>query len=172
MRHFRFTPIVLVSSLLLFSGCSGYKLGSQLPKDISSVYVPTVRNQTDEPLLENEATRAILEQIQSDGSLKIVSENEADAILYATLTTYEIEALSYDSDNRSTPSEYRLRLGARIEMVRTDNGQVLVRNSSLQGRDDFPLVGDLTSAKQNGLPGAAEDLARYIVAAVTEAWPD
>ncbi len=172
MRHLRFIPLALVSSLLLLSGCSGYQLGSQLPKDINSVYVPTVRNQTDEPLLENEATKAILEQIQRDGSLKIVAEKDADAILDVTITSYKIEPLSFDSDNRSTPDEYRLLLGARIEMRRNDTGKVLVRNASLQGRNDFPLTGDLTSAKQNGLPGAADDLARYIVAAITEAWPD
>lgn len=172
MRHFRFFSFVLASSLLLFCGCSGYQLGSQLPKDISSVYVPTVRNQTDEPLLENEVTRAILEQIQRDGSLKIVSEEDADAILEVAITSYKIEPLAYSNTNRSLASEYRLRLGARVEMSRKDNGKVLVRNASLQGRDDFPLTGDLTSAKKDGLPGAAEDLARYIVAAITEAWTD
>lgn len=172
MRHFRICSLLLFTALLITGGCANYQLGSQLPKDIQTVFVPTVRNQTDEPLLENEATKAILEQIQRDGSLRIVSEAEADAILYVTLTSYKLEPLAYSDDNRVRPDEYRLRLGARAEMVRQDNGKPLVRNSSLQGRNDFPLTGDLTTGKQNGLPGAAEDLARYIVAAVTEAWPE
>lgn len=167
-----FLMMPLLALLLLQNGCTGYRLGSQLPKDIRSVYVPTVRNNTEEPLLENEMTRAILSQIQRDGSLKIATKENADAILYVTLDYYTINPLAYDGNNRSRPNEYRLILGARIEMVRNDNGKVLTRNSSLRGRNDFPLTGDLTSAKQNGLPGAAEDLARYIVAAITEAWPD
>lgn len=173
MRLSRFPSLFVLTALLLtLTGCSGYRLGSQLPADISSVYVPTVRNNTDEPLLENEMTRAVLAQIQRDGSLQIATEEKADAILYVTVDHYTINPLAYDGNNRSRPNEYRLILGARIEMVRNDNGKILARNSSLRGRNDFPLTGDLTTAKQNGLPGAAEDLARYIVAAVTEAWPD
>jgi hypothetical protein len=158
--------------VLLLSGCQGYKLGSQLPEDIASVYVPTIRNQTNEPLLENEITQAILNELQRDGSLSIQSEEAADAILYVTLTDYRIEALSFGNDNRALPDEYRLVLQARVEMVRRDNGKILARNSSVRGRDSFPLNGDLTTAKRNGLPGAAEDLARYVVSAITEAWPD
>lgn len=174
MRHLRFLFILPCWMLLLMqSGCTGgYRLGTQLPKDISSVYVPTVRNATDEPLLENEVTRAVLAQIQRDGSLQITTEETADAVLYVTISNYSIDALAFDNNNRARPNEYRLLLGARIEMVQRNNGKVLARSSALQGRNDFPLTGDLTSAKQNGLPGASEDLARYIVAAITEAWPE
>lgn len=172
MRYLQITSFLSLMGLLLCSGCANYQLGSQLPKDITSVYVPTVKNQTDEPLLENEITKAILDRLQRDGSLKITTEENADAILYVTLTSYTIEALAFDTQNRARPDEYRLLLKARVEMVRRDNGKVLTRNSGLQGRDDFPLTGDLTSAKRSGLPGAAEDLARYIVAAITEAWPE
>lgn len=173
MRHLKFISLLSFLGLtLLLSSCQGYKLGSQLPEDISSVYVPTVRNQTNEPLLENEVTQAILNEIQRDGSLSIQSEEDADALLYVTITDYRIDPLSFESENRSRPDEYRLILTARVEMVRRDNGKILARNSSISGRDDFPLTGDLTSAKRNGLPGAAEDLARFVVAAITEAWPD
>lgn len=172
MFKLRFSALLPVLGLMIFSGCANYQLGSQLPSDIKSVYVPSVRNHTQEPLLENEVTKAIFDQLQRDGSLKIVTEEEADAILYVTITSYSIEALSFNNNNRSRPDEYRLRLGARVELERRDNGKVLARNSALQGRNDFPLTGDLTTAKQNGLPGAAGDLARYIVAAITETWPE
>jgi outer membrane lipopolysaccharide assembly protein LptE/RlpB len=173
MRHLQFLLLLpLLGSLLLQTGCQNYQLGSQLPPDIKSVYVPTVRNQTDEPLLENEVTQAILNELQRDGSLSIESEETADAILYVNITSYEIKALSFDNENRARPDEYRLILGASVEMVRSSNGQILSRNGSLRGREDFPLSGDLTTAKRNGLPGAADDLARFVVSAITEAWPD
>jgi len=172
MRHSRFLFLLPFLGLLLLNGCTGYQLGSQLPSDIQSVYVPTVINQTSEPLLENEVTRAILGQLQRDGSLSITSEKDADAILYVTLTSYNVFPLAFSRENRSLPNEYRLTLGASAELIRQDNGKVLARDGDLIGRDDFGLSGDFTSAKELGLPGVAEDLARYIVAAITEAWPD
>lgn len=172
MPFLRFTFGLTLLCGLLLSGCTGYQLGSQLPADIQSVYVPTVSNQTNEPLLENEVTKAVLSQIQRDGSLRIANEEEADAVLYVTLTSYRIDALAFDRANRARPNEYRLILEARVEMVRRSNGKVLARNGLLQGRNDFPLTGDLTSAKQNGLPAAAEDLARFVVATITEAWTE
>lgn len=173
MRQLRFPLLFapLAGILLLQTGCQAYRLGSQLPSDIQSVYVPTVRNRTNEPLLENEVTQAILGEIQRDGSLSIQSEESADAILYVTITSYQINPFSFENDNRDRPDEYRLVLRASIEMVRAD-GQVLTKNGSIRGRDDFPLTNDLTTAKRNGLPGAAEDLARYVVSAITEAWPE
>jgi hypothetical protein len=167
--HSIFTlPLILM--LLLQGGCVGYQLGSMLPSDIQSVYVPIVQNQTREPLLENDVTSSVLSAIQRDGSLKIEVEEQADAILYVVITEYSLEPLSFDQSNRDRPNEYRLLLQARVEMVRRSTGEVLVRADNLQGRNNFPLSGDLTSGKRQGLPGAADDLARFITAAITEAW--
>ena len=53
---------------LLLTGCTGYRLGSMLPPEIKTVYVPTFANQTTEPLLEMEATDAVIVEFQQDGS--------------------------------------------------------------------------------------------------------
>lgn len=168
-------PTLLSAFLLSFalSGCvSGYRLGSTLPPDIKSVHVPIVNNQTDEPLLADEVTRAVLAQVQRDGSLDIESPEAADAILRVTVTDFRLEPLGFEATDRRRVDEYRLRLIANAELVRTSSGNTLARAGDLQGRSDFELTGDLTSGKRLGTPGAAEDLARRIVAAVTEAWPD
>lgn len=162
----------LISLLLLQGGCVGYQLGSMLPADIQSVYVPTAQNQTGEPLLENDVSSSVLSAIQRDGSLKIEVEDQADAILYVVITDFTLEPLAFDRSNRDRPNEYRLQLQARVEMVRRSTGEVLVRRDRLQGRTNFNLAGDLTSGKQQGLPEAADDLARRIVAEITEAWVD
>lgn len=163
-------PLILL--LLTQSGCVGYQLGSMLPSDIRSVYVPTARNQTGEPLLENDVTSSVLSAIQRDGSLKIEVEDQSDSILYVEITGYTLEPLSFDQSNRARPNEYRLLLTSRIEWVRRSTGEVLVRSENLQGRTNFVLSGDLTSGKRQGLPAAADDLARFIVAEITEAWVD
>ena len=59
--------------LLLSAGCANYRLGSMLPADLKTVYVPTRKNETAEPLIEQDVTRAILSQIQMDGSLRVAA---------------------------------------------------------------------------------------------------
>jgi outer membrane lipopolysaccharide assembly protein LptE/RlpB len=160
-------------ALLLHTGCvGGYTLGSTLPSHIKSVYVPIAQNSTEEPLLQNEVTRAALAQLQRDGSLQIETEDRADAILNITITEFALRPLAYDNANRLRPNEYRLVLKATAELVQKSDGKVLVRTGNLEGRSDFELTGDLTTGKRRATPDAAEDLGRRISAAVTEAWTD
>jgi hypothetical protein len=156
--------------ILVLSGCSSYQLGSMLPPHIQSVHMPTVVNATSEPLLENEVTSAIFSELQRDGSLSIASAETADALMYVRVTQYQLIPLSYSSGNRSLPDEYRLRLHAEVELIERETGKPLVRDNRVIGESEFPLSGDLSQAKRIGLPGAADDLANYIVAAVAEAW--
>lgn len=169
----RFQFLILLGGFaLLSSGCMGYRLGTMLPENVESVHVPIAKNLTDEPLLNDDVTRAVLAELQQDGSLRIEREDQADAVLYVNITHFELEPLAYDRSNRERPNEYRLILRAKVEMIRRRGGQTLVRSGTLEGRSTFPLNGDLTSGKRRGLPEASGDLARKIVSAVTEAWPE
>jgi hypothetical protein len=162
-----FTSLVL---LLFLNGCTAYRLGSMLPADIQTVFMPTVGNVTQEPLLENEVTTAIMAELQRDGSLTPASEAAADALMSVRITGYDLRPLSFTRDNRSQPDQYRLTLRADVELVERETGKTLVRSSNVTGENEFPFAGDITEAKRTGLPGAASDLGRVIVATVTEAW--
>lgn len=160
---------LIVGSLLLTS-CAGYQLGSMLPPDIETVFVPTFVNDTEEPLLEVETTRRAISYIQRDGSLRIASENTADSILLVTLTDFEIAAIAYDRTRRAAAEEYRMFIRASVQLVRRTTGTVIAEDPRVVGESTFLLVGDLTSAKLTGIPDAAEDLAQRIVSAIVEAW--
>ena len=47
----RLPALFLIPALMLAAGCANYRLGSTLPPDVRTVYMPTCLNQTDEPLL-------------------------------------------------------------------------------------------------------------------------
>lgn len=154
----------------LGSGCAGYRLGSMLPPDIKTVYVPTCVNKTSEPQIEIEATRALIQDLQRDGSLRVVNQDQADAKLEVVLVNYTIEPVSYRSDSRTSAREYRIVLRAKILMTRRSNGSVVVEHPDVRGEYVFPVLGDLSSSKLRGLPSAAEDLAHNIVEKVVEVW--
>lgn len=160
--------LVLVTQL---TGCVGYRLGSMLPADIKTVYVPTFLNKTDEPFIETETTSAVIDELQRDGSLNVVAtDGEADAILKVSITAFKLSALAFDQTRKTSASEYRLTLTASVVMMRRTTNEVIMENPRVQGESTFVVSGDLTSSKRRGLPTAAEDLAHDIVEAVVESW--
>jgi outer membrane lipopolysaccharide assembly protein LptE/RlpB len=165
-----FVIAALTCAATLLSGCAGYRLGSMLPPDIKTVHVPTFINQTLEPQIEMEATRSALSEFQRDGSLKLTSEDAADAILQVKLTDYRLTPLQYDNTRLTAATEYRITLYASITLTRRSDHKVIVEHPRCYGESTFPMVGDLSSSKRVGLPKAAKDLAHDIVQKVTEVW--
>lgn len=161
---------IVCLSLSLLQGCVGYKLGTMLPDDIKSVYIPTFINETGEPFLENETTKAVLREIQTDGSLILAKEGEADSILEVTLTSYDLNPLVYEQTNRTRASQYRATIIAGIKFTRVRDGKVIAQRSRVKGDAVFDFSGDLTTTKRNAQPAVADDLAHDIVEIIVEAW--
>lgn len=161
---------VLAIPLFLLNGCVGYKLGSMLPADIKTVYIPMFVNKTTEPMIEIDATDAAIREIQQDGSLRVVNEEEADAVLEVTLTSYTLSPLAYDKTAKTKADEYRMTLVASVVLKRRATDEVVVENPAVPGESTFLIEGDFTTSKARGLPEAAKDLAHMIIQQVVEAW--
>ena len=141
-----------------------------LPDEIETVYIPTFLNDTEEPNIVGETTRAVKEAIQIDGSLRLTDEDDADSILEVTIKSYDLTPVSYERGARTTPNQYRINLDAAIRLTRTDNGQTIVEYPLVKGDAIFDFAADLTTAKQQALPAVAADLAHDIVELVVEYW--
>lgn len=172
-KRMLFQSAVVASILtmnLLFTGCAGYRIGSMLPGDVKSVYVPTFVNKTGEPLIEFDTTQAVIQQFQLDGSLKVVGEEDADAILTVVLTEYRLEPVSYRKDVRTAAQQYRLFIAANMVMRRTKDQTVVAESPKVIGKYVFDVVGDLSSSKLRANPLAATDLGYNIVQLLVEYW--
>ena len=157
--------------LLLTAGCANYRLGSMLPDDLKTVYIPTCKNETAEPLIEQDVTRAILAQIQMDGSLRVASADDADTVLEITLTKFWLDPVAYEAGKSSTANQYRMSIKASFVLRRRADNSVVVDSPSVTGWYDFDFAGDMTSSKNIALRPAAEDLGRRIVGQIVQYWP-
>ena len=165
-------PAVAAALLLLFAaGCANYRLGSMLPKDIRTVYVPTCRNQTPEPLIEQDVTRAVLSQIQMDGSLRVASESDADVVLEVTLNRFWLDQVAYEAGSASTANQYRMSIKASFVLYRRSDRSVVVESPSVTGWYDFEFAGDMSSSKAIALQPTADDLGRRIISQIVQYWP-
>jgi hypothetical protein len=139
-------PAVAAVFLFLFAaGCANYRLGSMLPKDIRTVYVPTCRNQTPEPLIEQDVTRAILSQIQMDGALRGASESDADVVLEITLNRFWLDPVAYEAGSASTANQYRMTSGLPSSCIGVGPSVVVAAPSVTVVR--LRVAGDMSSSK-------------------------
>ncbi|HIE10630.1 MAG TPA: hypothetical protein EYP62_03370 [Kiritimatiellae bacterium] len=155
---------------LFLAGCVGYQLGSMLPRDIRTVFVPPFENRTSEPSLEDELTRATIAEIQRDGSLIVSEAGAADAVLKVTLRKFELVPLAYTKEKTSLVDEYRMRVRAHVVLQRTRDESIVYQNPNVVGEAEFLVSGDMSSAKRGALPDLAADMAHQIVEKIVEAW--
>ena len=161
--------ISLLALSFLFSGCTGYQLGSNLPKSIQTVSL-TIENQTEEPSIEVQTMTSMRAEVQMDGRLVLRSESDADAVLKVTLTDYQLRALAYDREHGTLAREYRVTLRASAVLYDAETGDVIREIPSVMGESEFPYAADLTSGKRAALPTAADDLARKVISMTIAAW--
>ena len=147
----------------------GYRLGTTLPPGIHSIYIPSFVNRTGEPELEVATTRAAIQEFQKDGTLRLGSQGGTDAYLKVTLQEFRLEPLRYSGDQAKTTSEYRLVIIAKVNFHRSTTDERL-SSRRVRGESTFEPGAELSLAKLNALPEAAEDLAHHIVKSVVEYW--
>lgn len=163
--------LILITLEWGLAGCASYRLGSMLPPYVKTVYVPIAGNNTSEPFIEADVTRAVVQEIQRDGSLRLAGgPEEADAILAITVTKFELEALTYERERKTAANEYRVLLRARTILTDAKSGRVITQNPDVYGEGTFDVQGDLTSSKATALPATAKDLAWRIKDSIVEAW--
>ena len=163
------TAMILLAGI--FCGCSalGYRLGTTLPRGISSIHVPVMKNTSRKPRIEDNATQTLISEFQRDGTLRIADRRGADTVIETVIYDYRLEPLRYSEDRSKTTSEYRLRIKARVVFKRTNPEQVL-RRDTVEGESAFKPGNDLVQAERTALPEAVNDLAHNIVEFVVDYW--
>ena len=159
-----------LAAFLVLPGCVGYQIGSTLPKDVKSVYVPTFENKTNEPFIEADVTREVITGIQRDGTLKVVNEAQADTVLKVTLSSFIFTPIAYNREHRTQANEYRLILTASYVLTHARTGKVISQHPRVQGETIASLVGDMSTSKRAALPEASKELAKEIVDRIVETW--
>lgn len=153
---------------LALGGC-GYSLRGNLPDDIKTVAVPVFRNRTGEPAVENLITRAVIEAFSTNGRLRVVAAEAADAILEGDVVGYQLESIAFDP--RANVRQYRLLVTLNVRFRDVRRNTVLFRRDGFQEKADFRVLGAVSetiSREETALRAAAVDIARTVVSLAIE----
>jgi len=157
---------VLAAALAALCGC-GYSTGSLVPEGRRTIAVPVFDNPTRRHDLEFELTRAVVEEIHSRTSLRVVSPSDSpDLVLKGSLVEVDEDVLSHSDDQRIRESAYFLT--AEIEVVDGRSGETVVAKGRVSERESFvPGVGENARTAREE---AGRALAERIVQRLESAW--
>ncbi|MFT5087183.1 MAG: hypothetical protein ACI906_001820 [Candidatus Latescibacterota bacterium] len=127
----RVRPFPFLFVCLLVSSCAYYSTSGGLVGGIRSIGVPTAETQTAEfDIAEGLSERAI-EGYTRDGRLRVVDEENADALLQLVVVAVEDKPFTYTSSEQT--EQYRFLLRVRGELVRVADEEVLLEFPSTEG---------------------------------------
>ena len=156
-------------ALLAAGGCAGYRIGTTLPAHLRSISVENFVNESGEPRLETELSRAVLREIQREGQLRLAQPPDAAILLTGTIKSYSLEPMRYDQNRPKSVSEYRVVIRVAIRAIEARTGNLIVEQTVV-GDTTLTTGGDLTTLRRMALPAAARQAAHEIVNAVVSAW--
>ncbi len=118
----------------LWMAC-GYSTSSRTAKDIKSIYVPFFENLTAEPNLEISVTERVINLLVTDNTLKVVSEDAADAILDGRIIEFKNQPFSFNQDLNA--EEYIVVVKVVVTLFNRRTNEPIWQDRSFQGDGSY-----------------------------------
>ncbi|MBI2070062.1 MAG: LptE family protein [Elusimicrobia bacterium] len=157
VKTIKFWPLFFALGLI---GCASTKDGvvynpspQIMPSHIRKVAMHPFVNRTQQFALEDKLTIAVNNRFLTDGTYKIVSDDQADGILAGEISRYIHIPIAYDSNLVAT--QYKLDVVVQIRFIDKTTNQVLWEEPNLVGSIVYPV-----SSSPGGM---TEEQAREIV---------
>jgi hypothetical protein len=155
---------------MFISGCAGYHIGPVTKTSFHSIAVPMFRNETLVPQVEAQISNAVIQRLQQDGSVRIESRSQADAVLIGTVLRYERMALRSLRTDSGVPREYRITITVHVEARDRRTGETVLKPTDVVGTSDVFIGEDQQSAEYQALPLVADDIAKRVTGLLVESW--
>ena len=174
--------LVAGAALLLTAGCASYHCGSLMHPQFKTVAVGDFYNKTEEAGLTVCLRQGLAEAFMTDGSLKLASLADADAVVQGRILQYQTRAIGFHYIGKDDPTNdyrntyqgslYQIEVVVEFEVIIPDPKRpVLVLDKrTVRGIAEFGKLPDRTIARDEALRRATRDAAQQVAAAVTEGW--
>lgn len=164
--------ILLVLSILLLQGC-GYHLrgfGDTLPPDVKTVAILPFDNKTFEADMATLLESSLAQEFSRIKGLSIVPEDEADALLTGTISSFENRPVSFSSADQV--HDYRVEVKVDAILKYRKKEEILWSGKGLREVKDYkvePGNEDLAETnKSESKEAVADELAELIVDRIFE----
>ncbi|HEX5962263.1 MAG TPA: DUF4136 domain-containing protein [Gemmatimonadales bacterium] len=159
--------LVILSTLAL-GGCLYGFAGGGLPPSIKTVAVLPFDNQTPEPTLTQEISRAVREAVEQRLGLRQSAQPRADAVVRGSITRYEPDlpvAYQAEENREVTVTRRQVQITLTVEIVDQKQGKPLWQRSGLVVKGDYE-----SGQEAEGRQKALDDLVVNIVEGAQSQW--
>lgn len=168
--------IAIVSAIIFvsLSSCGYYSTTSRTAGDIEYVSVPYLDNETPEPNIEIEITQRIIDGLIEDNTLKVVSDQDADAILEGKIVEYRNDPFTFSKNSTENiqAEQYRLIIGLRVSLFNQKKNKYVWENKIIKSHGDYYLEssGTVEQNYEKALDNIYTDLVNGILSNTVQDW--
>lgn len=156
----------------LLAGCGVYSTRpGLLPSHITRIAIPAFENRTVEAGLDQEVTEAVTERFIEDNHLKVVGQDEADAMLNGAVTVYKNVVFGFTGQVQA--QEYRVTVTVEVRLVDKVKNREIWREDALTRTHNYYVVdvpGQPAEDERTGRVQAIRKIADEILARTVESW--
>lgn len=156
--------MLLFCGLLILAGGCFYSFNPGGEPIVKTIAVAQFENKTVEAGLASTMTDLVIDGLIADGNLKVVSESDAEGILYGTLASYERKPFS--SDEAENVTQYVIRITFDVTLKKSDSDEDIWSESFF--RESFYNPDEET--EEDGQAKAAAILVQDIINKTTKSW--
>jgi hypothetical protein len=152
----------------LITGCGVYTFsGSTLPTHLKTVDIPILENQSMEPDIADEITRALNRQILTDNLLRVVASS-GDATITGSITSYLHEPYNYGASatRQVSVNQYIVKITVQVEFMDNVKNVPLFKGPVTgEGIYDFQK-----ETETEGRARAVKDIVQRILQSSLQSW--
>ncbi|HSG27146.1 MAG TPA: LptE family protein [Candidatus Krumholzibacterium sp.] len=169
VRHIAIVASVLLLSMTL--SCGYYRTTSRTAGDIKRIAIPYLVNDTPEPDVEIEITQKIIDGIVRDNTLKVVSEDDADGILEASIVEYRNAPYTFAQSGGDVQAEqYRLTITLKASLFDRAKNSYIWEDRRIRASGDYYLETTSEQTYAKALEDVYRDLVESILSATVQDW--
>lgn len=159
------SPLLL---LLLVVACGYYSTSGRTAGDIKRIAIPYLENETAEPEIEIEITQRIIEGLIKDNTLKVTSEEDADAVLEGRVIDYSNVPFTFSNELQA--DQYRLLVGLRVSLLDKKQNTYIWQDKSIQKYANYYLETTTEQTYEKALEDIYRDIVEEILGATVQEW--
>ena len=166
MRH-----CSLLACLIFLCSCAHYSTSSGLIGGIRSVAVPAAENATAEERVAEILAERATDAFTTDGRLRVVDDESADAVLLLRLAALEDRPFTYTAQEET--EQYRFRIWVDATLVKSADDNKLLELAGLEGWGTYDARPDTLTdeeAREPAIEAALDMVIEEIVDRTTASW--
>jgi len=159
--------IVLGFLATIFSSCAGYSIQGKLKpralQGVKRIHIPLFENDTLMPRADVMATNSMTDAISLDGTYKLASSGDADAILRGKLQSIRYNQVRATRLDTLRAEEMQNVVTLKWELIDARNPLRIIATGRATGNSRFAIDANQQTARNNALPDAMQRACKQII---------